>query len=556
MSKATLFFFLCLFTYSINSTKLRKAKQSYASSHITVKNTDGKSPDTANKSEFINYIKNQPERCNSGDSFDFSSYNSRTLCGGSDRNIGYFIKFNICVPYDDGKFTFYIASDLEKGIAYFNEDIDSASVTKSYYASTWNNKKAWVVKSPKMKRGKHTFTIYGTEDCCDGKGQIYYTTDLNPSQRPVNLLNLRDDCKEYESSPDGKRPWAQSQLIIKNTDDWLPKYTKIDRFINYIFDLPERCRSGFKFDFENFNGRKVCGGYVCHTGFRIKLNICVPQDETITFYVGADFDGAIAWFNDDPDDQLYLHGNYYASKWDDSNAWVIKKSLPKGEHTFKLYGADQCCDGNGQIFYSTETNPVPRPVNFDNLNQDCNELNDPNQLAEALKKKKALKAIQDEALALEAELEGPVLHAQRQAVLLAHNFKRKKHFAEDLVLDSELNKHAQDYAERLAREDKFYHDGGQLEEYMEGENLYLASGTSDPVDAVGAWYQEIDDYDFSLEVQKTSKATGHFTQLVWKGSHMLGVGVAVANGKTYVVTRYAPPGNWEGEYKANVEKAE
>lgn len=558
MSKATLFFFLCLFTCSINCSKLRiKAKQSYASSHITVFNTNGKVPDTSNKSEYIEYIKNQPERCNSGDSFDFSSYNSRTLCGGSDRDIGYFIQLNICVPYNDGRFTFYIASDLEKGIAYFDDDVNSASVTKSFYVGNWNNKNAWVVKSPSLKRGKHTFTIYANEGCCDGTGQIYYATDANPSQRPVNLVNLREDCKEYESSTDGVRPWAESQLIIKDINARMPKYTRIDKFVNYILDMPERCRSGYKFDFENFNGRKVCGGYVCHTGFRVKINFCLPQDETVTFYVAADFEGAISWFNDDTDDdQLYLHASYYAPKWEDANTWIIKNQLPRGEHKFRIVAGDNCCDGMGQLYYSTETNPVPRPVNFDNLNQDCKELNDPNELAEALKKKKALKAIQEEAAALEAELEGPELHAARKAVLEAHNIKRKIHHADDLVLDSKLNKHAQEYAERLAKEDKFYHDGGQLEEFMEGENLYLAGGSSDPVNAVGAWYQEIADYDFSLEVQTTKKATGHFTQLVWKGSSKLGVGVAKANGKTYVVARYAPPGNWEGEYRANVLKAD
>ena len=51
---------------------------------------------------------------------------------------------------------------------------------------------------------------------------------------------------------------------------------------------------------------------------------------------------------------------------------------------------------------------------------------------------------------------------------------------------------------------------------------------------------------------------GHFTQVVWKGSTVLGIGKANAekNGMycTYVVGRYKKAGNFIGKYKENVEK--
>ena len=48
--------------------------------------------------------------------------------------------------------------------------------------------------------------------------------------------------------------------------------------------------------------------------------------------------------------------------------------------------------------------------------------------------------------------------------------------------------------------------------------------------------------------------TGHFTQVVWKGSRRLGVGVGYAdNGrKAIVVANYDPPGNYLGQFPQNV----
>ena len=46
---------------------------------------------------------------------------------------------------------------------------------------------------------------------------------------------------------------------------------------------------------------------------------------------------------------------------------------------------------------------------------------------------------------------------------------------------------------------------------------------------------------------------GHFTQLIWKGSEKLGVGVATsASGKVYVVARYHPAGNYPNQFTENV----
>jgi hypothetical protein len=45
----------------------------------------------------------------------------------------------------------------------------------------------------------------------------------------------------------------------------------------------------------------------------------------------------------------------------------------------------------------------------------------------------------------------------------------------------------------------------------------------------------------------------HFTQLLWVATTNVGCGVACsADNTAYVVCEYSPPGNWQGEFPANV----
>ncbi len=70
--------------------------------------------------------------------------------------------------------------------------------------------------------------------------------------------------------------------------------------------------------------------------------------------------------------------------------------------------------------------------------------------------------------------------------------------------------------------------------------------------ATRAWYDEIKQYNFN---QPTfSVKTGHFTQVVWKGSQTLGVGFAIGNGgrSVFVVAQYTSPGNVAGAFRSNV----
>jgi uncharacterized protein YkwD len=111
-----------------------------------------------------------------------------------------------------------------------------------------------------------------------------------------------------------------------------------------------------------------------------------------------------------------------------------------------------------------------------------------------------------------------------------------------------LNQIAQSYAEYLAATSKFEHSGNKLGEESLGENLYMEWISDGRVrasarKAVKSWYDEISLHNFDRP--KFSKETGHFTQMVWKSTRKMGVGVAYSpdGREVYVVTNYYPAGN-------------
>jgi uncharacterized protein YkwD len=133
-------------------------------------------------------------------------------------------------------------------------------------------------------------------------------------------------------------------------------------------------------------------------------------------------------------------------------------------------------------------------------------------------------------------------------VLDRHNYYRRMHGVPDVKWSSVIQKYAQEWAEKLAAEDRMYHR--QPNKY--GENIYWYSGgDSDGTDAVNAWYSEIKNYNYAMPV--FSMTTGHFTQVVWKGTTEIGCGKARSkSGNIYVVCNYSPPGNYRGQFKSNV----
>lgn len=89
-----------------------------------------------------------------------------------------------------------------------------------------------------------------------------------------------------------------------------------------------------------------------------------------------------------------------------------------------------------------------------------------------------------------------------------------------------------------------------------GENTFWTP-RSDEVNAshvIDEWYFE-EEPRWNYEVPQLSRETRDFSQLVWNSTQRFGCGQAVsqgARGGTYTVCYYDPPGNIEGQEKANV----
>ena len=140
----------------------------------------------------------------------------------------------------------------------------------------------------------------------------------------------------------------------------------------------------------------------------------------------------------------------------------------------------------------------------------------------------------------------------RKDLLKQHNSYRKKHSAGSLKKNSQLEEIAQKYSEVLAKKGSLVHSGSKFNGEAMGENLYMSWGMTSVSGkhVTDEWYNEIELYDFKKP--GFSEETGHFTQLVWKGTKEMGCGAACQGSTCAVTCNYYPAGNYMGEFEANV----
>ncbi|OCT81380.1 serotriflin [Xenopus laevis] len=79
-----------------------------------------------------------------------------------------------------------------------------------------------------------------------------------------------------------------------------------------------------------------------------------------------------------------------------------------------------------------------------------------------------------------------------------------------------------------------------------GENLFLASYPATWDEAMKAWYDEYKNFEYGVGPKSPGLVIGHYTQVMWYNSYMVGCSVSYCPKKTYkyiYVCQYCPAGN-------------
>jgi len=129
-----------------------------------------------------------------------------------------------------------------------------------------------------------------------------------------------------------------------------------------------------------------------------------------------------------------------------------------------------------------------------------------------------------------------------EGLTAAHNAERAKVGVAPLSWSPALARHAQAWADRLAKRDCAL-DHRTDDRY--GENLYWTSGTASASAVVAKWADEATHY-----VHRTNSCKGvcgHYTQMVWSETRSLGCGAASCGDAEIWVCNYDPPGNVVGQ---------
>ena len=138
-----------------------------------------------------------------------------------------------------------------------------------------------------------------------------------------------------------------------------------------------------------------------------------------------------------------------------------------------------------------------------------------------------------------------------ERLLAVHNRERDLTGVPRLAWSDRLEREAQAWAERLAREGTLRH-ASEAESGGAGENLWMGTaGYFAPERMVHAFVAERRHYTHGKfpDVSRTGKwqDVGHYTQLVWRDTREVGCAVVRGAGNDILVCRYRPAGNWMGE---------
>jgi len=149
-------------------------------------------------------------------------------------------------------------------------------------------------------------------------------------------------------------------------------------------------------------------------------------------------------------------------------------------------------------------------------------------------------------------------YAQSDAILKMHNDERTAVRVPPLVWSNSLAADAKSWADHLAT----LNNGKMLNELTQND-LPHSTGTGQGENLAFSWNAGTGQVSppsteslVSGWINEKPYMGGHYTQMVWKDTKEVGCAIATSNGKTsdgmagvvaYLVCRYTPPGNMNGE---------
>jgi pathogenesis-related protein 1 len=140
-----------------------------------------------------------------------------------------------------------------------------------------------------------------------------------------------------------------------------------------------------------------------------------------------------------------------------------------------------------------------------------------------------------------------VSEIEAKELINQHNFARAEVGVSEIEWSSKLASVAQKYANYLASSScSMKHS----ENKNYGENLFWGSGKYySALDASNSWYEEKQLYSYEKVSDTNFHDVGHYTQMIWRNTTQVGVGVAKCSDGSYIyVANYYPQGNYIGEY--------
>lgn len=136
-------------------------------------------------------------------------------------------------------------------------------------------------------------------------------------------------------------------------------------------------------------------------------------------------------------------------------------------------------------------------------------------------------------------------------MLSAHNIARNQVGLGPMVWSPALAADAKQYAGKMSRSGLFAHSGQVPGARPQGENLWMGTRNAYSFSEMAeSWVDERHMYDGGSIDQAMSDGSfgdiGHYTQIIWRDTQMVGCAVVSNSADDYLVCRYLPAGNVMG----------